>query len=65
VTDIKLCKDCRWCALASVIERYYCVSPQQTFSLVTGETITGPCEDRRRGPDECGPEGKWWEARDE
>lgn len=68
---MKLCKDCKWAvdprdkpwSVKSASNPYkYCDSPQASHSFVNGYA-NQHC-DINRGFGGCGPEGRWWEAKE-
>lgn len=46
-------------------EQYQCQHTNRGFSLVTGWTQTRTCQDAREDPADCGPDGKWYELKQE
>jgi hypothetical protein len=71
MTDLKLCKDCKWYKkswfehLTGMGDGYdTCLNPVLSNNLVTGKVKGGRfCENMRRCYGNCGPEGRYWEAR--
>ncbi len=68
---MKFCKDCKH-LVPGRCETYAakCQHPKLSQDLVTGKSITDDCGSlrKKRGwfwRDYCGPEGRWWEAKDE
>jgi hypothetical protein len=71
MTDIKLCKDCKWYK-KSWFEHFIgigdgydtCHNPVVSGNFVTGKRQGGRfCENMRRPYGMCGEEGKYWEER--
>ena len=69
MTDIKLCKDCKhykrdWSARITGFGDTFdlCLHPALTGNVVTGKFNGRYCDSARRYH-ECGPEGRYWEAR--
>ena len=74
MTDIKLCKDCKWYRkdwISHILNRNHhydmCASPNTTQNLVTGNENRF-CDmlraQRWKELDySCGPDGRFWEAR--
>lgn len=60
----KLCKDCRWSS--NIGGLWMCENPKVGAfrNVVDGRLITVKCDRARSwtNNDECGPEGKHWEA---
>jgi hypothetical protein len=71
MTDLKLCKDCKWykkdwCAhitgYGDALDT--CHNPVASGNLVTGNVKGGLfCDMMRMEWGKCGPYGKYWEAR--
>jgi hypothetical protein len=64
MSDVKLCKDCRWmCRIYNDETPYGCENPavaQAAKSYVTGIVL---CRSARCYDTPCGPEGAQWEPR--
>jgi len=71
MTDLKLCKDCKWYKkdwfehLTYGGDRFdMCRNPVVSGNLVTGKVKGGRfCDMMRLSYGRCGEEGKYWEAR--
>ncbi len=72
---MKLCKDCKWIKLpmADWWSFNRCQNPQLHPNPITGEILNSFCDRLReqnswwnwKEKDYCGPEGKWWEAKED
>jgi len=72
MTDLKLCKDCKWYK-KNLLEHLLtfggdrfdtCHNPVLSRNLVTGKSNGGHfCDIMRKTYGGCGKEGKYWEAR--
>lgn len=68
MSETRYCRDCKHCAKDNLpAPGWRCVSPKNVakVSPVTGETTYDLtyCVSHREGPNGCGPNGKWFEAR--
>ena len=63
---MKICAECKWiiqtCVLMNLAK---CGSSKAVLitNIVTGETDYPFCQLLRLFEKQCGPEGKWWEAK--
>jgi hypothetical protein len=73
MADVKLCKDCKWCAVKRPILfapnydyakcRHSSTSGREAQYLVAGEPQVFCSSWRGEYDNRCGPEGKYWEPR--
>lgn len=63
---MKLCKDCRWCAIGSQFA--YCDHPSAEHDIVSGAAKNTCYFERSKGiggtrDGLCGPDGKFWQPK--
>ena len=68
---MKLCKDCKWCALCNhpiafiTGTRYEFAKCRRSISLVDGKPKQDNfCDNERRSYGGCGADAKYWEAKE-
>ena len=66
----KFCQDCRWSEYLGVFGVLYCkhqlnVEPVMGYCNGDAPITLFPCEDERASDEKCGPDGAFWEAKDE
>ncbi len=61
---MKFCKDCK-SIMPDGDSPAKCQNHRLSQCPVTGKLIYNYCFELRRWNNHCGPEGRWWEAKDE
>lgn len=58
----KCCKDCKWCTEGRI--EYWCDSPKNGISLVTGKPISQFAVSNRNNSNRCGNKAVWFEEKE-